>query len=158
MAADRLPSDLVDSVAGYDVEILRDEWGVPHILGSTDADVAFGLAYAHAEDDFETMQGVLLAAVYGQDAAPNDYMVHLLRIRDVVDAGYSTLSEDVRALCEAYAADMNYYAARHPEQAQAHLYPVQGKDLVAGFIHKTRINIDLTGNGWTWKYARHPSK
>ena len=44
---------------GYDVEIVRDEWGVPHINGKSDADAAYGLAYAHAEDDFATLQEVL---------------------------------------------------------------------------------------------------
>ena len=131
--------------ARYDARILRDEWGVPHIFGKTDADVAYGLAYAHAEDDFETMQGVLLAArgklasVYGKTAAPNDYMVQLLRIWDVVDAGYPKLAEDTRALCEAYAAGMNHYAALHPKQACAELYPVRGQDLVAGFVHKVPL-------------------
>lgn len=129
----------------YDVRLLRDEWGVPHIFGKTDADVAYGLAYAHAEDDFETMQGVLLAArgklasVYGKDAAPNDYMVQLLRIWEVVEAGYPNLAADTRALCEAYAAGMNQYAALHPEQAHAELYPVRGQDLVAGFVHKVPL-------------------
>src|SRR4051812_24692083 len=42
--------------------ILRDQWGVPHVLGKSDADAAFGLAYAHAEDDWPMLQGVLAAA------------------------------------------------------------------------------------------------
>jgi acyl-homoserine-lactone acylase len=41
------------------VAIMRDKWGVPHIHGRTDPDTAFGLAYAHAEDDFPTIQGRL---------------------------------------------------------------------------------------------------
>ena len=59
----------------YDVKILRDTWGVPHIFGVTDTDVAYGLAYAHAEDDFVTIQDSLLAArgklasVHGPKAA-----------------------------------------------------------------------------------------
>ena len=40
----------------YEVEIVRDQWGVPHIFGKTDADVAYGLAWAHAEDDFKAIQ------------------------------------------------------------------------------------------------------
>ena len=44
-----------------DVEIVRDKFGVPHIFGKTDADVAYGLAWANAEDDFETIQSVYLA-------------------------------------------------------------------------------------------------
>ena len=46
----------------YKSVITRDEWGVPHVHGVTDADAAFGLAYAHAQDDFETIQDVLIAA------------------------------------------------------------------------------------------------
>jgi acyl-homoserine-lactone acylase len=60
------------------VQIARDEFGVPHIFGQKDADVAYGLAWAHAEDDFETIQKTLLAGkrmvgrVYGQDGAAVD--------------------------------------------------------------------------------------
>ena len=45
----------------YNARILRDTYGVPHIFGHTDADAAYGLAYAHSEDDFLTIQQVLLA-------------------------------------------------------------------------------------------------
>ncbi|MBI4830190.1 MAG: penicillin acylase family protein [Candidatus Lindowbacteria bacterium] len=103
----------------YNVRILRDSWGVPHIFGQTDADVAYGLAYAHAEDDFRTIQDALLAArgqlasVYGRKSAPVDYMVHLLRVWDVVNAKYETdLSPETRTLCEAYAAGLTRYAAK----------------------------------------------
>jgi len=43
----------------YNVKIYRDTYGVPHIFGHTDADAAYGLAYAHSEDDFVMIQGVL---------------------------------------------------------------------------------------------------
>ncbi|MEQ1539562.1 MAG: penicillin acylase family protein, partial [Sphingorhabdus sp.] len=46
----------------YDVEIVRDEFGVPHINGKTDADTAYGLAFAHSEDDFGTIQEVVSMA------------------------------------------------------------------------------------------------
>ena len=70
----------------YDVTIYRDTWGVPHIFGNKDEDTAYGLGYAHAEDDFKTIQDVLIAArgnlakYYGKSAAPNDYMVQLLSL------------------------------------------------------------------------------
>jgi acyl-homoserine-lactone acylase len=137
-----VPPGLAAVGAAYDVEILRDTWGVPHVFGKTDADVAHGLAYAHAEDDFVLIQDALLAArgklasVHGEGAAPNDYMVHLLRIRDVVEAGYPQLDERTRALCQGYADGLNLYAALHPEQARRNLFPVRGEDVVAGFVHK----------------------
>jgi acyl-homoserine-lactone acylase len=65
-------SGLKDLSTKYTVKILRDTYGVPHIFGHTDADAAYGLAYAHSEDDFLTIQQVLLAArgnlasVYGK--------------------------------------------------------------------------------------------
>ena len=46
----------------YRSVITRDEWGVPHVHGKTDAEAAFGLAYAHAQDDFKTIQDVLIAS------------------------------------------------------------------------------------------------
>ena len=101
----------------YDVRILRDIWGVPHIFGQSDPDVAFGLAYAHAEDDFQTIEGTLLAArgklasVYGPKAAPNDYMVHLLRVWDVVNARYET---DLRPYPSVIAADVLYQLVENP--------------------------------------------
>jgi acyl-homoserine-lactone acylase len=142
--------ELATAGVAYDVRILRDEWGVPHVFGQTDADVAYGLAYAHAEDDFLTIQQSLLAArgqlatVYGPDVAPNDYMVHLLRIWDVVDAGYATdLSPEVRAICEAYADGLNHYAALHPKEALPGLFPATGKDVVAGSVHKSPLFFGL---------------
>jgi acyl-homoserine-lactone acylase len=134
----------------YDVRILRDTWGVPHVFGRTDPDVAYGLAWAHAEDDFQTIQGALLASrgrlatVLGRQGAPNDYMVQLLRIPDVVDAGYERdLRPETRALCEAYAEGINHYAALHPDEAMPDLYPARGRDLIAGFVHKTPLFFGL---------------
>lgn len=142
-------SGLVPPPGRYHVRILRDTWGVPHIFGRTDADVAYGLAYAHAEDDFATIQGALLAArgrlasVYGRKAAPNDYMVGLLRMWDVVEAGYTTLRPETRAICGAYADGINHYAALHPREALAPLYPVRGQDIIAGFVHKMPLFFGL---------------
>lgn len=137
-----MPANLGADSGRFDVEILRDTWGVPHVFGKTDPDVAFGLAYAHAEDDFVTIQGALLAArgrlasYFGQEAAPNDYMVGLLRMHDTVSIGYPKLPEDVRNLCEAYAAGLNLYASQNWSDAIPGLYPVRGADIVAGFVHK----------------------
>jgi penicillin amidase/acyl-homoserine-lactone acylase len=149
------PRRKIDSAAllprrHYDVRILRDTWGVPHVFGRTDPDVAYGLAWAHAEDDFQTIQGALLAArgrlasALGRQGAPNDYMVQLLRIGDVVDAGYERdLRPETRALCEAYAEGINHYAALHPDEAMPDLYPARGRDLIAGFVHKTPLFFGL---------------
>lgn len=145
----RVPSELEGLATQYDVEILRDEWGVPHILGERDSDAAFGLAYAHAEDDFPTIQGALtaargrLATILGSDGGPNDYMVALLKVTEIAAEGYAAMDSSTRALCDAYADGLNVYAARHPDEAIGKLYPITGQDIVAGFVHKTPLFFGL---------------
>ena len=128
---------------GRHVLIRRDEDGVPHILGHTDADAAFGIAYAHSEDDFETIQDTVLAtrgrlgAYRGAKSAPVDYLVQWMQIWPSLEDGYDRLPADVRAVLEAYADGVNLYAARHPEKMAPELLPVTGKDVAAGFMLKT---------------------
>ncbi|WP_448502984.1 penicillin acylase family protein [Sphingomonas sp.] len=125
----------------YDVAIARDRFGVPHIFGATDADVAHGIGYAHAEDDFETLQHVVamtrgrLGAITGADGAKTDYVAHLLDVRATVARDYAGQPADVRALLDGYAAGLNLYAERHPEEVRlARLFPVNGQDIAAGFV------------------------
>lgn len=138
------PQPLIDVATEYDVRILRDDLGVPHIYGVTDPDVAYGLAYAHSEDDFATIQETLLAARgslarwKGASAAPLDMLVRWMGAWDAIDRSYETdLSPDVRALVEAYADGVNHYAALHPNEAVPGVVPVSGRDVVAGFA--TRV-------------------
>jgi acyl-homoserine-lactone acylase len=124
----------------YQAEILRDEFGVPHIYGKTDADVAYGVAQAHAEDDFATLQDVAAmargryGAVRGAEGAQVDYIYHLLDARGTAQRRYPLLPADTRALFEAYATGLNDYAAAHPGEVKlARLFPVNGMDVAAGF-------------------------
>jgi acyl-homoserine-lactone acylase len=132
------------------VRILRDAWGVPHIFGKSDADAAFGLAYANAEDDWPTMQGVLAAArgqlsllLLSETAVANDYYVSLVRVADQVDAEYDALAPDTRAMLEGYARGINYYAWKHPAEADGRLLPVRGRDIAAGFAHKIPLMLGI---------------
>lgn len=125
----------------YDAEIVRDSFGVPHIFGKTDADVAYGIGYAHAEDDFATLQEVLalvrgrLGAISGADGAKADYALHLTGARDTVTRDYAKQPADVRALLDGYAAGLNRYAEKHPAQVRlARLFPVNGEDIATGFV------------------------
>ncbi|NCF78723.1 MAG: acylase, partial [Alphaproteobacteria bacterium] len=108
--ADWQPKAAIAEAAQYDTEIIRDAYGAPHIYGARDADVAFGLAYAHAEDDFETMQQMIpfyrgeLARAIGLDGAPIDYLVHWLDVRRHVEENYEKdLSPEIQAHLKAYA-------------------------------------------------------
>lgn len=130
--------------AGYQATISRDAWGVPHIEAARNPDAAFALGYAHAEDDFATIQSVALAtrgtlaAVEGPKAAPTDYLVGMMRVWEDIDARYETdLPADVRAVLEAYATGVNLYAVEHPDAVAPGLLPMTGRDVAAGFVFKT---------------------
>ncbi len=144
--------DLKRRVAGYHVEILRDSYGVPHIYGDRDEDVAFGLAYAHAEDDWPTIESVILLAKGrmalrdGIEGATTDYLVRLFRVREIVARDYERrLSPKMRAVLAAYADGLNLWAARHPDEARSIALPVTGEDIVAGFLFRTPFFYGLEG-------------
>lgn len=143
-------AELSAASEAYDVEIIRDNWGVPHIFGETDADAAFGVAYAHAEDDFETIQEVVaatrgdLASYRGAGAAPTDYLVALLDVWGTIEDRYSEdVPADVKAIADAYAAGLNLYASQNPDATWAGLAPFTGEDVIAGFIFKTPLFYGL---------------
>ena len=134
----------------YSAEIIRDKWGVPHIYGKRDADASFALAYAHAEDDFETIQETVaagrgvLAHYRGKSAAPIDYIVELLDVWNTIDKRYEQdVPEDVKAIARAYATGINLYASRHPDKTWQGLAPFTPQDVVAGFVFKTPFFYSL---------------
>jgi acyl-homoserine-lactone acylase len=132
------------------VKILRDSWGVPHVFGDTDADAAFGLAYAHAEDDWPTIQSVAAAAQgklsllqLSPTALLADYFAAFTGTQEAVDEQYPKLDEKTRAMLEGYANGMNFYAALHPRESDARLLPFRGQDVAAGFAYKMPLLLGL---------------
>ncbi|MEM6825520.1 MAG: acylase [Pseudomonadota bacterium] len=143
-------NELASAAERYNVEIIRDDWGVPHIFGTTDADTAFGVAFAHAEDDYQTIQEVVaatrghLASYRGAGAAPTDYLIALLDVWGTIDARYANdVPGEVKALAEAYAAGLNLYAAQNPDSTWPGLAPFTDEDVIAGFIFKTPLFYGL---------------
>lgn len=142
---------LLDKAKAYDVRIRRDDWGVPHVLGKTDADAAFGLGYAQSEDDFATLQDVVLATRgvlardKGKAAAPTDYVTALLDVWPTTNAHYGELPAELRKIMEAYADGVSVYAAKHPEKVKAGLLPLTGHDIEAGFVFKQPFFYGLDG-------------
>ena len=135
-----------------DIRIARDSYGVPHIFGETDADVAYGVGYAHAEDDFSTLQEVLamtrgrLGAMTGEDGAKVDFAAYVIDGRGTTDRQYDSLPADVKLLFTAYAAGLNRYADKHPEEVRlTGLFPVTPQDVVAGFVIRSPFFFGLDG-------------
>ena len=82
------------------IEIVRDSFGIPHIYAKTDAELSYGLAWAHAEDDFKTIQeaylagNALLSKHIGIRGAPIDFLSQLIRPDDTIDSLYKTLDKN----------------------------------------------------------------
>lgn len=137
------PVPLIAKAKSYNALIERDRFGVPHISGPRDADVAFGMGYAHSEDDFATIVDAVIttrgkaAEVKGSSAAVGDYLVRLFRVWETVAAGYDhRINADARAVMQGYADGVNLYAAEHPGQVPAGLIPLSGRDVAAGTVFR----------------------
>ncbi|NOX52664.1 MAG: hypothetical protein GXP16_19340 [Gammaproteobacteria bacterium] len=105
------------SGADYQVTIHRDQWGVPHIYGPTDASVAFGYVYAQAEDNFWQIEDTMIQAlgryaeVVGEAGIGADYLNRALQVVSLSKAEWASLNQDTRALTHAAAAALNQYLA-----------------------------------------------
>jgi acyl-homoserine-lactone acylase len=103
------------------VTIIRDNWGIPHIYGKTDADTVFGLLYAHAEDDFNRIEMNYinamgrLAEVAGEKEIYRDLRMRLFVDTADLQAKYRASPAWLRKLMDAYADGLNFYLAKHPE-------------------------------------------
>ena len=103
------------------IEIIRDNFGVPHIYGKTDADAVFGLLYAQCEDDFNRVEMNYvwaigrLAEVEGEEAIYSDLRARLFMTREEAIENYNNSPDWLKQLCDAFADGINYYLHTHPE-------------------------------------------
>ncbi|MFN3457173.1 MAG: penicillin acylase family protein [Novosphingobium sp.] len=106
--------------SSHDVTITRDDWGIAHIDGKTDADAVFGAIYAQAEDDFPRVEANLLTALGRRaEAEGEDFLWQDLRQRLWIDPvalkrDYAASPAWLRKLMDAWAAGLNHYIATHP--------------------------------------------
>jgi acyl-homoserine lactone acylase PvdQ len=103
------------------VTIHRDRFGVPHVIGRTDAATAFGFGYAQAEDNFPRIEDNFiralgrLAEVEGEAAFGQDRLNRALEIPRLARAEYRRLDAPMKALIDGFASGINYYLETHPE-------------------------------------------
>ena len=149
-----------------DIDIVRDEYGVPHIYGKTDADVAYGLAWAHCEDDFKTIQEAYLAGNglltkhLGLKGASADLLTQVIESKQTVNKLFYTLSDDFIKILQAYSDGINKYAELHSEQILVKdLFPItprkmasysflqlfisSGADKIIGDIYSNNVGGDF---------------
>src|SRR6185503_6388973 len=136
----------VCQINSSNITIARDSFGVPHIFAPTDPEASYGLAWAHAEDDFNTLQLVILSGkaklgtAIGKKGAEADYVVNLLRCRELVNEKWSSLSPDFIALIKGYVAGLNAYATAHRDAVRyKKAFPFDEKDYMTAVIFSVAI-------------------
>ena len=103
------------------VTITRDDFGIAHIQGKTDADAVFGMIYAQAEDDFPRIEANYLTALgrpaeaEGAEAIWQDLRARLYVSENELKADYARSPDWLKKLMDGWAAGLNYYLATHPE-------------------------------------------
>jgi acyl-homoserine-lactone acylase len=128
------------------ITIARDSFGVPHIFAPTDPETSYGLAWAHAEDDFTTLQLVILSGkaklgtALGKPGAQADYVINLLRCRQIIDEQWHTLSPDFIALMKGYVQGLNDYARANPGKVKyKKAFPFNEREYMTAVIFSVAI-------------------
>lgn len=136
------------------VTIIRDDFGVPHIYGKTDADAVFGMLYAQSEDDFPRVEQNYiwatgrLAEVEGEEALYSDLRARLYMTVDEAKAAYDASPDWLKALCDAYADGINYYLYTNPDvkpRLLTHFEPWMPMFFSEGSIGGDIESVDVDG-------------
>src|SRR5215471_6588977 len=134
------------------VTIVRDDWGIAHVYGKTDADAVFGMEYAQAEDDFNRIETNYLtslgrrAEAEGEGAVYQDLRQKLFIDPDSLRARYRTSPAWLKRLMDAFADGLNYYLSKHPEvkpRVITHFEPWMALSFTEGSIGGDIERIDL---------------
>jgi acyl-homoserine-lactone acylase len=104
------------------VTIVRDDWGIAHVHGKTDADAVFGMIYAQCEDDFNRVETNYLtslgrtAEAQGEDAIWQDLRQRLFLDPEELKHDYATSPEWLKRLMDEWADGINFYLSQHPDK------------------------------------------
>ncbi len=135
------------------VTIVRDDWGIAHVHGKSDADAVFGAIYAQAEDDFNRIETNYinamgrLAEAEGEAAIWQDLRMKLFVNPDLMKLLYRRSPAWLRQLTDAFADGLNFYLAKHPEvhpRVIKHVEPWMALAFTEGSIGGDIENISLT--------------
>ena len=147
------------------VTITRDDWGIAHIHGRSDADAVFGMIYAQAEDDFPRIEANYLTALgrkaeaEGEKAIWEDLRARLYVSEPELRAYYAKSPEAMRKLMDAWAAGLNFYLATHPEvkpRVLKRFEPWMALSFTEGSIGGDIEKIDLDALREFYSRTRHP--
>lgn len=134
------------------IDIVRDKWGVPHIYGKTDAEAAYGLAWANAEDAYEVMQELLIMGKgksgihQGKSGAEIDFFRHVIQAEAIVKQELPNMPDDFLKYIDGYVQGANAYAAKFPEEvAVKNLFPITINDALVSYVVAMSAMTDASG-------------
>ena len=135
------------------IEIVRDEFGIPHIYAKTDAEVAYGLAWVNAEDDFKTIQEAYLAGNamlsnhIGLKGAPADFISQFIGSSSLIEEKIDDISKDYMKVVEGYAQGLNAYAKSNPDKVlYKKLFPITPKKM----LMYSQLQLFISNEGAYW--------
>ena len=137
-----------------EITIARDSFGVPHIYAKTDKEVAYGLAWAHAEDDFKTIQlsflagNSILSKYMGKKGIPADFVSQFIQSKKIVEKNFDIqISSKFKEILKAYAQGLNDYAKKYPKKVLHNdLFPLTPKKMT----NYSQLQLFLSSNGGYW--------
>lgn len=146
------------------VTVIRDNWGIPHIYGKTDADAVFGLMYAQCEDDFKRIEMNYIeklgrmAEVKGESSLYDDLLIRL--VIDSADAikDYNNAPLWLKKLCNAFADGINFYLYKNQNSKTILLnrfqpwYPLLWTDGSIGAISTADVSVNELKNFYSGDY------
>ena len=135
------------------IEIVRDNYGVPHIFAKTDAELAYGLAWVNAEDDFTTIQEAYLAGngmlskYIGLEGAPADFITQFIGSKEIIDEKTEEISEEYFDVISGYAQGLNSYARNNPDKVlYKKLFPITPKMMMM----YSQLQLFISNQGADW--------
>jgi acyl-homoserine-lactone acylase len=135
------------------ITIVRDDWGIAHVSGKTDADAVFGMEYAQAEDDFNRVETNYLnsmgrlAETEGESKIYQDLRMKLFIDPVELQKEYAASPAWLKALMDAFADGLNFYLYRHPEVKPRfikHFEPWMALSFTEGSIGGDIERVNLT--------------
>ncbi len=152
---------LLGQINPENITIARDKYGVPHIFAKTDAELAYGLAWAHSEDDFKTIQQSYLAGNgilskhIGIKGAGADFLSQFINSEQIVEENYENkISSEYKKILEAYSQGINSFAKKYPKKVlHPELFPITPKKMLR-YAH-LQLFVSSDGEYWTSKIVKN---
>jgi len=145
------------------IEIVRDKFGVPHIFAKTDAEIAYGLAWANAEDDFKTIQegylagNAMLSRHIGLKGAPADFITQFIGSNKLIDEKIDDISKEYLKIVQGYTEGLNAYAKDNPDKILLKkLFPITPKKML--MYSQLQLFISNEGAYWAGKILNNDTQ